>query len=142
MLASLQEKLGIGNEASFMAGSSLAGGVARYGETCGALTGALMALGTVAGRKRIEDYDAYQACMELAYEVRAKFLERVGHTLCGEIHKILLGRTYRLYDEQDRERFHEDGGHERTGCPGVCGKAARIAAEIILSEGEKANTEE
>jgi C_GCAxxG_C_C family probable redox protein len=142
VLASLQEKLHIGNEASFMAGTSLAGGVARYGETCGALTGALMAVGMVGGRRRIEDFDAYQACMELAYEVRAKFLERVGHTLCAEIHKILLGRTYRLYDEQDRERFHEDGGHERTGCPGVCGKAARIAAEIILREGEKANTEE
>ena len=117
-----------------MAGSSLAGGVARYGETCGALTGALMALGMVAGRRRIEDVDAYQSCMELAYEVREKFLERVGHTLCAEIHKILLGRTYHLYDDEDRDRFHEDGGHERTGCPGVCGKAARIAAEIILRE--------
>ena len=120
-----------------MAGSSLAGGVARYGETCGALTGALMALGMVAGRKRIEDVDAYQACMELAYEVREKFLERVGHTLCAEIQKILLGRAYRLYDDEDRERFHEDGGHERTGCPGVCGKAARIAAEIIQREREE-----
>jgi len=136
VLASLQEKLGIGNGASFMAGSSLAGGVARYGETCGALTGALMAIGMVAGRKRIEDVDAYQSCMEIAYEVREKFLERVGHTLCAEIHKILLGRTYHLYDDEDRERFHEDGGHERTGCPGVCGKAARIAAEIILREEE------
>jgi C_GCAxxG_C_C family probable redox protein len=133
----LQENLHIGNEASFMAGSSLAGGVARYGETCGALTGALMALGMVAGRKTIEDVDAYQACMELAYEVREKFLDRVGHTLCAEIHKILLGRTYHLYDDEDREKFHEDGGHERTGCPGVCGKAARIAAEIILREQEK-----
>jgi len=117
-----------------MAGSSLAGGVARHGETCGALTGAIMAIGMVAGRRRIEDFDVYQSCMELALEVREKFLERVGHTLCAEIHKILLGRSYRLYDEADRERFHEDGGHERTGCPGVCGKAARIAAEIILRE--------
>ena len=96
-----------------------------------------MALGMVAGRKRIEDVDAYQACMELAYEVREKFLDRVGHTLCAEIHKILLGRTYHLYEDEDREKFHEDGGHERTGCPGVCGKAARIAAEIILREQEK-----
>jgi C_GCAxxG_C_C family probable redox protein len=120
-----------------MAGNSLAGGVARYGETCGALTGALMALGMVAGRKRIEDVDAYQACMQIAYEVREKFLELVGHTLCAEIHKILLGRPYRLYDDDDRQRFHDDGGHERTGCPGVCGKAARIAAEIILREREK-----
>ena len=120
-----------------MAGSSLAGGVARSGETCGALTGALMAVGMVAGRKRIEDVDAYQACMEIAYEVREKFLNWVGHTLCAEIHKILLGRSYRLYDDEDRQRFHDDGGHERTGCPGVCGKGARIAAEIILREREK-----
>lgn len=117
-----------------MAGTALAAGVARHGETCGALTGALMALGMVAGRKRLEDYDSYQSCMELAYKVREKFLDRVGHTLCAEIHKIVLGRSYRLYDDEDRGQFHEDGGHERTGCPGVCGKAARIAAEIILRE--------
>jgi C_GCAxxG_C_C family probable redox protein len=133
----LQDKLNIGDEASFMAGTSLAGGVARHGETCGALTGAIMAIGLVAGRKSIEYVDAYQSCMELAYEVREKFLDRVGHTLCAEIHKILLGRSYRMYNEEDRQRFHDDGGHERTGCPGVCGKAAGIAAEIILREREK-----
>jgi C_GCAxxG_C_C family probable redox protein len=135
----LQEELNIGNEASFMAGTSLAGGVARHGETCGALTGAIMAIGLVAGRRRIEDIDAYQSCMGLALEVREKFLDRVGHTLCAEIHKILFGRSYRMYDEEDRQRFHDDGGHERTGCPGVCGKAARIAAEIILREREGAS---
>jgi C_GCAxxG_C_C family probable redox protein len=133
----LQKKLNIGNELSFMAGSSLAGGVARYGETCGALTGAIMAIGIVAGRKKIEDVDTYQSCMRLALEVREKFLKRVGHTLCAEIHKILLGRSYHLYDDEERERFHDDGGHAREGCPGVCGKAARIAATIILREQNK-----
>jgi len=132
----LQEKLNIGDEISFMAGSALAGGVARHGETCGALTGAIMAIGMVAGRKKIEDFDTYQSCMSLAYEVREKFLELVGHTLCAEIHKILLGRSYRLYDDEEREKFHDDGGHTREGCPGVCGKAARIAAEIIIREQE------
>lgn len=115
----------------------MAGGVARYGETCGALTGAIMAIGMVAGRKKIEDVDTYQSCMRLALEVREKFLKRVGHTLCAEIHKILLGRSYHLYDDEEREKFHDDGGHAREGCPGVCGKAARIAAEIILREREK-----
>jgi len=120
-----------------MAGTSLAGGVARHGETCGALTGAIMAVGIAKGRKTIEDIDAYEACMKLALEVRERFLERVGHTLCAEIQKIILGRSYRMYDEKDRQKFHNDGGHERTGCPGVCGKGARIAAEIILREREK-----
>jgi C_GCAxxG_C_C family probable redox protein len=137
VLASLQEKLNIGNEASFMAGSSLAGGVARGGETCGALTGAIMAIGMVAGRRKMEDVDTYRSCMKLACEARDRFLERVGHTLCAEIHKILLGRTYRLSDDEEIKMFHDAGGHSREACPGVCGKAARIAAEIILREREK-----
>jgi len=65
------------------------------------------------------------------------FIKSVGHTLCAEIQKIILGRSYRLYDDEERQIFHDDGGHDRAGCPGVCGKAARIAAEIILREQEK-----
>lgn len=120
-----------------MAGSSLAGGVARAGETCGALTGAIMAIGLVAGRRNLEDLDTYLSCMALAREARQEFLERVGHTLCAEIQRILLGRTYHLWDEEQRQRFHDDGGHSREACPGVCGKAARIAAEIILREQDR-----
>lgn len=120
-----------------MAGSSLAGGVARAGESCGALTGAIMAIGLVAGRRNLEDLDTYQSCMALAREARQEFLERIGHTLCAEIQRILLGRTYHLWDEEQRQRFHDDGGHSREACPGVCGKAARIAAEIILREQDR-----
>ena len=32
--------------------------------------------------------------------------------------------------------FHEMGGHSRTGCPEVCGIAARIAADIIMEQRE------
>lgn len=38
VLTALQEKLNIGSRDIFKAGSALAGGVARCGETCGALT--------------------------------------------------------------------------------------------------------
>ena len=120
-----------------MAGSALAGGVARYGETCGALTGAIMGIGLVAGRKKIEDVPAYQACMKLAYEMMEKFRKVVGHSMCSEIQKILYGRSFRMHDDAERKMFHDAGGHTREGCPGVCGKAARIAAEIILREQKK-----
>jgi len=33
--------------------------------------------------------------------------------------------------------FHDDGHHTREACPGICGKAARIAVEIILRERDK-----
>ena len=112
----------------------MAGGVARHGETCGALIGAIMTIGMVAGRKKIEDVDTYESCMRLACEVREEFLKSVGHTLCAEIQKIILGRSYCMYDDGEREKFLDDGGHGREACPGVCGKAARIAATIIMRE--------
>ena len=120
-----------------MSGSALAGGVARSGETCGALIGAVMAMGLIAGRKKIEDVDDYQSCMKLGGEVLDTFRERVGNSLCAEIQKSLLGRSYNMRDDAERQMFHDAGGHTREACPGVCGKAARLAAEIILREQEK-----
>jgi len=61
-----------------------------------------------------------------------RFREQIGHSLCAEIHKIRHGRTYHLYDPAEVTAFHEAGGHSRTGCPEVCGIAARTAADIIL----------
>lgn len=119
-----------------MAGSAFGGGVVRHGETCGALIGLIMAIGMVAGRKKIENVSEKEPCMKLASEARDAFLERVGHTLCAEIQRILFGRSYRMYLDEERQMFHDAGGHSREGCPGVCGKAARIAAEIILRERE------
>jgi len=116
----------------FKAASALAGGVAVQGETCGALTGAILAIGCVVGRERLEDIEQYQRAKEPAKEMFQRFRDEIGHSLCAEIHKIRFGRTYRLADPQEARAFHEMGGHSRTGCPEVCGVAARTAADIIL----------
>jgi C_GCAxxG_C_C family probable redox protein len=128
----LQEKLGVGSQEVFKAGSALAGGVALRGETCGALTGAIMAISSVVGRERLKDLERLQKSMEPASKVYTLFREKVGHTLCSEIHKILYGRTYRLYIPEEMEAFQNAGGHSRKGCPEICGIAARTAAGIIL----------
>jgi len=133
----LQEKLNIGTREIFKAGSALAGGVARQGASCGALTGAIMAIGSLVGRERLEDIDQYQRAMEPAIQIYNLFKEKIGHTLCWEIHKIRYGKVYRLFVPEEKEAFHKMGGHSRTGCPEVCGIAARIAANIILDIKEK-----
>ena len=122
----------MGSREVFKAGSALAAGVAKRGETCGALTGAIMAIGTLVGRERLEDKEQLQISMEVADRIYVLFREKVGHTLCSEIHKIRYGRAYRLYVPEESEAFHHMGGHSRKGCPEVCGIAARIAAEVIL----------
>jgi hypothetical protein len=91
-----------------------------------------MAVGCVVGRERLEDFEQYQKAMIPAARVYDLFREKIGHTLCWEIHKIRYGKVYRLFVPEERKAFHEMGGHARKGCPEVCGIAARIAAEIIL----------
>lgn len=129
--------MGIGNNNVFKSASALAGGVARQGETCGALLGSIMAIGAVVGREKLNDKEQYQKAMGPAMEMYAKFKERVGHSLCQEIHRIRFGRVYRMDIPEEREAFHNMGGHDRKGCPEVCGIAAKIAAEIILRLQEK-----
>lgn len=129
----MQEKLNVGSKEIFKAGSALAGGVARQGETCGALTGAIMAIGSLVGRERLEDMEQYRKAMEPAMQIYNLFKERIGHTLCSEIHKIRYGEVYRLFIPEERDAFHKIGGHGRKGCPEVCGVAAKLAAEVILN---------
>ncbi len=128
----MQEKLNVGSKDVFRAGSALAGGVARQGETCGALTGAIMGICCLVGREKLEDKEQYTKSMIVGKRVYDAFREKIGHSLCWEIHKIRYGKVYRLFVPEERQAFHDMGGHGRKGCPEVCGVAARIAAEVIL----------
>ena len=133
VLAALQETMGVGSQEVFKAGTPLAGGVAGRGETCGALTGALLAIGTLVGRERLEDREKQGAAMEPATKVYLGFQEAIGHTNCQEIHKILYGRAYRPWVPEERDALHADMAKYSKACPEVCGHAARIAAEVILA---------
>jgi len=142
VLGALQEEFGIGNKESFKAATVLSGGVARQGETCGAIIGALSALGLVMGRERMEDEETYKAMMPPSIEVRTKFREELKKqfgfenelesTLCRDIQEKIYGRSFYLADDEERQAFFDAGGHNETGCPKVCGIAAQVAAEKIL----------
>ena len=132
VLGALQEKFGEITVDVFKAGSALAGGVARQGETCGALIAAIMAVGSVVGREKFEDMERFQEAMEPAIKAYSIFRQEVGHTSCSEIQRRLVGKAYRLYISEEREAFINARGHDRKGCPSVCGIAARAATEVIL----------
>jgi C_GCAxxG_C_C family probable redox protein len=121
------------DEGAFRAGSALAGGVARMGATCGALTGAVMAIGLEVGRARLEDTEQYAKAMVPAQEVYRRFEAVEGSSRCLEIHERLYGRSFLLADPGQRKAFLEAGGHSAAGCPSVCYEAARIAADVILT---------
>ena len=142
VLLALQEGLGIGDDESFMSATVLSGGVARRGETCGALLGALMALGLVSGRRRIEDTPSYVGAVSAADEMCDEFQRRLEEefgfpeplesTLCAEIQTRIYGRSFDIRDPDEREAFLAAGGHSDEGCYKVCGIAAEVAAARLL----------
>lgn len=142
VLGALQEGLAIGDVESFKAATVLSGGVSRRRETCGALIVALMALGLVEGRKRMQDTSVYAAaCIEgdaLASEFQHRvekefmFKEQLKSTLCRDIQIGVYGRSFDLRDTSQRESFYACGGHEDSGCLKVCGIAAEVAVERLL----------
>ncbi len=143
VLGALQEHLELGGSDSFKAATVLSAGVARRGETCGALIGALMALGIAHGRETMADATAYQRCMSAAQtivdgfknevESRFSFSLPLESTLCPEIQKRIYNRSFDLGREDERQAFLDAGGHDDTGCPLVCAVAAEVAARTILS---------
>ena len=141
VLLALQEAFNIGDAMSFKAATTLSGGVARRGETCGALLGALMALGLVKGREDIRDTQTYRDAMAPANEVIDKFKARLQRefgfkkplesTICRDIQRSIYGRGYDLNKPGDYKAFLDAGGHGDTGCPKVCAVAATVTAEKI-----------
>jgi len=67
----LQEVFGLTDVEVFKAASPLSGGIARSGQTCGSLLRALLFIGVVFGRRRLERTDVsedYRRAMEILRE--------------------------------------------------------------------------
>ena len=141
VLLALQEAFGIGDHESFKAATVLSGGVARKGETCGALLGGLLALGLVVGREDIKDTQKYRDAMKPSDEIilefqkrlkeTFKFKEPLNNTICRDIQRRIYGESYDLTDPVSYKAFLDAGGHSDLGCPLVCAVAAEVTAEKL-----------
>jgi C_GCAxxG_C_C family probable redox protein len=142
VLLALQEGMGIGDAESFRSATVLSGGVARRGETCGALLGALMALGLEAGREEMEDRPSYVRATGVGEEICDGFQEKLREefgfeeplvsTLCRDIQERIYGRSFDLREPENYKAFLEAGGHSDEGCYKVCGIAAEVVAARLL----------
>jgi len=98
------------------------GGVARQGEICGALTGALLALGEAEGAAMAADPVAGRnALYERARQMTAAFREAHGAILCRELTGCALDT------ETGRSSFKERGLHQN-----LCTKLVAFAAEQVV----------
>ena len=103
VLAAVDDVLRIGGDEVFKAAYGLAGGGALSGKgTCGALVGAMLAVGVKHGRDRADfANDSYMHSFALSKRVYDAFVAEFGGPICAEIQKKIMGRSYDLWDPKD-----------------------------------------
>jgi len=111
-------------------------GIALRGETCGAVTGSLMALGLEFGRdrKNLDDWQAYIYSLPPSRKFCHLFESELGSTMCSEIVADKFGRRFDLADPVEAMHWFSCGAHDK--CGQVISKGVCIAAKIILESRE------
>ena len=130
-LAGLIEAFGIGGPDLLRASTCLAGGVARRGHICGALTGGLMMIGFLTGRDDLQMFAQYERAMDYANSLYMRFQSEFGTVNCSDIQKMKFGRTFDLQSQEERKELHNKMAEIQDGCQSVTGAGARMAAEVI-----------
>ncbi len=109
-------------------------GIAERGETCGAVTGPVMAMGLIYGRtiQQLDDWDRYQQSLIPTGHFCELFEKEFGTTLCSKVQELKFGRCYHLTDPEELAEFQNAGATEK--CSEVVRKAVQLAAGIILDD--------
>ena len=127
----LQEQFGLDGDQVLKALTPLPG-IAERGETCGAVTGPLMAIGLVYGRDRLQlgNQDLFRESLVPAGAFCRNFEEAFGTTLCRDIQQLKFGRSFRLTDPGELAEFQ--AADATTHCSEVVRESVRMAADVIL----------
>lgn len=136
VLGALKDTIGGFSDEVFKAGTGLAGGIGLAGNSCGALTGGVMAISCYFGRdySQFSDPDGERfKSFKLADKLQSKIEEEYGTSICKEIQTKIMGRFYDLRITSERDAFLEAGGHDDK-CPAVCAKAAEFVIDILHKE--------
>jgi C_GCAxxG_C_C family probable redox protein len=99
-------------------------GIGAYGEVCGALSGAVMALGLRFGREDAEDQDKKKALYEKVKTLFAEFEQEFGAIRCLELTGCDMRNPEGMQKAKDL-KLHSDF------CPKFVAWAAEKTAEIL-----------
>lgn len=124
MLSSFGEELGLDRELALKVAGAFGGGMARMGETCGAVTGALMVIGLKHGKTKTGDDGAREKTYELVEEFVKRFKSRHGSIVCRELLGCDLSNPEGLKTARKKGLF-------TTLCPQLVRDATEILEETL-----------
>ena len=91
VFAAFAEELGIEKDYALMISSPFGGGMGRMREVCGAVTGALMVLGTLKGYDSVDDRSAINGHYAAVQDFAARFREIHGSIICRDLLNLRQG---------------------------------------------------
>ncbi len=120
VLSAFASELGLPVDLALKLAAPFGGGIARRGEMCGAVTGALMVIGLKSGNLTAQD----QAAKELTYQKVDEFVERFtqrnGSITCRDLLACGISVPEELQRARDTKIFTT-----------ICPRLVRDAAEIV-----------
>ena len=121
ILSAFASRVGISDETALRLASPFGGGIARQGQVCSALTGALMVLGLRSGNATPEGKDE---TYRIAEEFIHHFEERHGTILCRELIGYDLSTPQGLQAAREQKVFSMI-------CPTLVKEAAETLADML-----------
>ncbi|MCL2513732.1 MAG: C-GCAxxG-C-C family protein [Oscillospiraceae bacterium] len=122
VLGALCEENGLDIKAALKLASGFGGGM-RYGEVCGAVSGAVMAVGLKCGFYAEKDFEQKGFCNKKSFEFMEKFKEKNGSVLCRD----LLGADIRSPEDHNKPEIQ---ALHKTVCPELVASAVLILEKM------------
>ena len=123
-LGAFCEENGLDTEIAFKIANGFGGGM-RHGEVCGAVSGAIMAIGLKCGFFVEKDFDQKNFCNKKTVEFLEHFKKENGSVFCRD----LLGADIRSPDDFNKPEVKET---VKTVCPKMVACAVRILEKMVL----------
>lgn len=125
VLSAFAQELGLPQETAVKVSASFGGGLARMGETCGAVTGALMVIGLRFAAASPTDRTAKEATYDAAREFCQQFRTRHKSLLCRELLGCDISTTEGMRMARESKLFV-------TQCPKYVADATDILAHLTV----------
>jgi C_GCAxxG_C_C family probable redox protein len=124
VLGGFAERYQLSTEHAMRLSSAFGGGIARTGQMCGAVSGALMAIGLAHGATTSDDHTSKEKTYAVTKELWSRFRERHGSIVCRELLGVDIGTP------EGRQAAIRNGLF-KTRCPVFVRFAAEIAVQLL-----------
>jgi len=120
VLSTYGTRFGLDRETALKVAGAFGAGMARTGNTCGAVTGGLMVVGLKHAKTRQGDDDSRELAYALAQEFMDAFRERNRTIICRELLGVDVSTPEGMAAVREKDLF-----------AAICPKFVRDAAEIL-----------